>query len=373
MQRRSTRKVDPARSSGIDGLRGLAAASVVLFHLWLYARVSPPATSAHGLANLLWSDLRWGLILFFVLSGFLLYRPWLVAAERGTTPDVWRYVRTRAARILPAYYLALAGSVLLLWGAGSVPGVRLPVDEGVALFLVFGQNFSSGSLLTLDPPMWTLTVEVSFYLLLPILGLALIRLPRARGLVLPVGLLLFGLAWSWVVSIAGGPLVLTKVLPAMLPFFAIGMIASTLAQRMAITSRGHRILTASAGVALASQFAGGYLLSPSVLALAHDLPVAIAFAALVVIASSSRCPRALQWRPVVGLGTISYGLYLWHVPVIWWLRARGLLPLDPIAALPAVLVPSLALALASWLLVERPIITWARRAEGLGRKRLVTA
>lgn len=74
------------RDGGLDLLRGVAALSVVLFHLWLYAQPAPPAV-AHGLTDGLWSAGRLGLVLFFVLSGYLLYRPW-VRARRNGTPAV---------------------------------------------------------------------------------------------------------------------------------------------------------------------------------------------------------------------------------------------------------------------------------------------
>lgn len=348
-----------SRLSGLDGLRGIAALSVLLFHLWLYARVDPPAGAASGLPDWAWSSMRWGLILFFVLSGFLLYRPWLASGRDGTRPDLWRYARSRAARVLPAYYLALAGSVLLLWESGTVPGVRLPGAESLPLFVFFAQNFSSGSLLTLDPPMWTLAVEVSFYVVLPLLGIASLRIGHRRRTWLPIGLLAAGMAWSWIVSANGGPLVLTKVLPAMLPFFAAGMLAATLLQDREPDARCRRLLGFGALAGVVVQL-GVERLLPSLVSLLHDLPIALSCAALIVLASSQQAPKLLRSRALIGLGTVSYGLYLWHVPVIWWLRSRGLLPLDPVAALPVVLAPSLVLATLSWFCIERPAIVWAR-------------
>lgn len=363
------------RKTGIDGLRGIAALSVVLFHLWLYARVVPPATTVNGPMDLAWSSMRWGLILFFVLSGFLLYGPWLRAARQGERPSLLRYARHRAARILPAYYLALAGSVLLLWQAGAVPGVRLPSDDTLTLFVIFAQNFSGGSLLTLDPPMWTLAVEVSFYIALPVIGLAAIRVGSARRIWVPIGLLAFGLAWGWAVSAAGGPLTLTKVLPAMLPFFAAGMLAATLIDGRELGHRAAGWLKFFAAACLALQVAAEILLPPALVLSLHDLPIAFSFAALVVLAASAHCPEVIRRKPLAALGTVSFGLYLWHVPVLWWLRARGLLPLNPIAALPVVLLPSLGLATLSWLYVERPAMAWARgrarsRAGPIARLRL---
>jgi len=157
------------RSDGLDGLRGLAALAVVGFHVWLYARLVPSAAMT-GFADHVWSAGRLGLVLFFALSGFLLYGQWVRAALGGARPpQIGAYLARRAARILPAYYLALAGS-LLLWSAAGTPGVRLPPASSLPLFAIFGQNFTSDSVMTLDPPTWTLAIEVSFYLALPLAG-----------------------------------------------------------------------------------------------------------------------------------------------------------------------------------------------------------
>jgi peptidoglycan/LPS O-acetylase OafA/YrhL len=374
-ERSSERPAPSPRSPGLDGLRGVAALAVLLFHVWLYARVDPSTSTGSTAAGLFWSNLRWGLLLFFVLSGFLLYRPWIGVLGTAGKPDLRQYLRNRWTRILPAYYLALVGSWVLLSGSTGVPGVRLPSDDSLWLFLVFGENFSNGSLLTLDPPMWTLAVEVSFYLALPLLGAAALRLGRHRRAVLPLSLITLGLTWSWLLDVSGvttGPL--TKVLLAMLPFFGLGMLAASLAPDTPIGRVGAARLLAIAAGGLAVQL-GVQLFAPASLFIAlHDVPIAVAFAAIVVLAASPRSPRMLVRGPVKWLGTVSYGLYLWHVPVIWWLRSRNLLPLDPLGALAVVAPPALLMASMSWFLVERPMMAWARgRGSGDARRRARSA
>src|ERR687888_374235 len=110
---------------------------------------------------------------------------------------VRRYLRLRAARIAPAYYLALAGAGLIAL-VGSAPPMRLPTHGTWPLFLVFGENFSDHSLNSLDSPMWTLPIEVSFYLVLPLLGLAALRLGRGRRrqALVGTGLVAIGVAWA---------------------------------------------------------------------------------------------------------------------------------------------------------------------------------
>jgi acetyltransferase len=95
--------------------------------------------------------------------------------------------------------------------------------------------------------------------------------------------------------------------------------------------------------------------------LVRDLPAALGFAA-VVAAVAARPPAVLAWAPLRGLGTISYGLYLWHLPVLLWLRFEGLLAHDGfVGAWIEVAALSVAVAIASWVLVERPVIEAAGR------------
>src|SRR3954470_10553003 len=123
------------RLASLDGLRGLAALTVFLFHGWLYTMPRPDASSRSSLGDYAAHELRLGLVAFFVLSGFLLSRPWFAAALDGRRPPaVRRYVRARVARIAPAYYAALAGSILLLWGLSGTPGLRLPPAQELPLF-----------------------------------------------------------------------------------------------------------------------------------------------------------------------------------------------------------------------------------------------
>src|SRR5688500_7022151 len=92
------------RLSGLDGLRGTAALCIVVMHVWLfeYADAGKPDKST---VDLILGEWRLAVPLFFVLSGFLLIRPWLkAAAEKGDPPNVRAYLRKRGARILPAYW-----------------------------------------------------------------------------------------------------------------------------------------------------------------------------------------------------------------------------------------------------------------------------
>src|SRR4051812_22412462 len=98
------------RTAGLDGLRALAALSVLCLHVWLYARPDPAAPTRLEVLDQAAFELRLGLVFFFLLSGYLLYRAFAAAALRRAAPvDVGRYARRRFARIVPAYWLSIAG------------------------------------------------------------------------------------------------------------------------------------------------------------------------------------------------------------------------------------------------------------------------
>lgn len=369
------------RNQALDGLRGIAALSVLVFHTWMYSRSVPTTGLRSTATDTVLHELRIGLVLFFVLSGYLLYRPW--AARRP--PALNRYALARGLRIVPAYLVALAGAVLLLWPIPDAAGVRLPPANQLPLFLVFAQNLSEQTVMRLDPPMWTLAVEVAFYAVLPLLGAAALRL-RGGLLLVPLALLAGGVAFN--VRLAGMelvPLPAAKSLPAMAPYFAFGMLAAVaLARRRPGPVARAALLAAGSALVLgdlvwqaAAAADGRSDLWPRIL---RDAPAAAGFAAIVTAAASSagsgRTARVLGWRPLAGVGTVSYGLYLWHVPLLLWLRAHGLLPLDALGALLVVTPLALLAALASWRLVERPLIRPLRRpspAPGAGRGRPASA
>lgn len=360
------------RSASLDGLRGLAALSIFVFHGWLYTMPAPDATDRSSIGDYAAHELRLGLVAFFVLSGFLLSRPFFKAALQGRPlPDLRRYARARAARILPAYYAALAGSIVLLWGLRGTPGLRLPPGDELPLFVVFSQNFSPATVMKLNPPMWSLAVEVMFYALLPLIGWLALRLPPTRRLqaIGPLALLALGLAYNWTIAGHGLGLTFSKTLAAMLPYFALGMLAALGLQGRTIDMRAKRILIA-AGVSLIAADAVVKAAAPAngidvgeTFVILRDLGSALGFALVVAALASAPRSRILGSRPFAAMGTISYGFYLWHVPVLLVLRGYGLLPLDPVAGTLVALGPALAVSALSWFALERPVLRWSARRD----------
>lgn len=365
------------RAAGLDGLRALAALSVLCFHTWLYGFPNPSAVERNSLFDHVMFEMRLGLIFFFVLSGYLLYRAFARAAlTQDGRVDVRRYARRRVARIVPAYWVATIGAVALLWGGAGTPGIRLPEASDLPLFIVFGQNYSLGTIMTLNPVTWTLCLEAAFYVLLPLLGWAAWRLgPRARGRqALLVGSFIpLGIVWNQLGHDNGWNIMLTKALPAYMPYFAFGMLLALWAERR--RERDAPQLGAGASAALvvagfAIVLADGYwhgtaaprAVNPSLAVLA-DMPAGLGFALVVAaaVAGGGRAVRWMSWRPLAWVGLVSYGLYMWHLPLLLFEHRIGLFPDAYAVRLVLLLVPALVFAAASWYLVERPMIAWAAR------------
>lgn len=369
------------RNRAIDGLRALAAVSVLVYHAWLYTLPTVSSGRKTVTTDYWWHELRLGLVLFFVLSGYLLYGAWVRAGLEGRRPSVRGYAIRRAGRILPAYWLAMAGSVALLWSHDATPGVRLPDAGNLWLFAVFGQNFRENTLLKLNPPSWTLAVEATFYVVLPLLGWLALRACGTAGrrvglIAVPVLFLLGGVAFNHAYSDAVGvsPLV-SKVLPAYAPYFAVGMLAAVLAHGVTLRRRwtwlllgaGALLVLGDAYWAADAATRGSH---DQALRIWRDLPAATGFALVILaVGTAARAPRLLVARPVVKVGDLSYGIYLWHVPLMLFLRSQGLLPLFTTGAVLVALPLTLLVAGASWRWVERPAQDAARRLAARGSAR----
>jgi peptidoglycan/LPS O-acetylase OafA/YrhL len=211
----------------------------------------------------------------------------------------------------------------------------------------------------LDPPMWTLHVEVSFYLVLPLIGWAIVRRAVSGPLALCIALATVSVAWVAVSYAAGWEPEVTWTLPPYLGAFACGIGA-------AVLCHGRRI---GPPAALALLLAGGldFLLNAAwhsagdtgaTGVIVGDLPASLGYAAIVAAIAAGPA-RILGLRPLRVLGAVSLGVYLWHMPVLYALQVHEAMPETFWAALWRVLVPTAGLAVASWVLVERPALRWS--------------
>jgi peptidoglycan/LPS O-acetylase OafA/YrhL len=228
----------------------------------------------------------------------------------------------------------------------------------------------------LNPPTWSLAVEVMFYALLPLIGWLAVRMPRRRRCqaLIPLALLVLGVAYNWVIAGLDLGMTFSKTLAAMLPYFAVGMLAALALHGRTIRTATRRTLIAG-GLALVLADATLKAAAPAhgvdataVFSVIRDLPSALGFALVVGALAVAPRGRVIGGPVLVGMGTISYGFYLWHVPVLMVLRGHGLLPLDPALGTLVALVPALAVSVLSWFAIERPIIAWAGRRNQRARE-----
>lgn len=321
------------RFEHFDSLRGLAVLAVVAFHV-----SSMTDHIGRGITGRLVAPLGTvGVSIFFVLSGFLLYRPH-VAARRSLGPEprgTADYLRRRALRILPPYWVALT---LLAVFPGIVGVFTSDFWRYYGLLQIYWTDTVGGGLVVA----WTLCVEVSFYLLLPFWALAAKRARSERGDVA---------ALAAVVVLSGAVAVATMrhsisylvgiSLAGQAIWFALGML---LAHASVAGAERLRALAADHALALwcvaAAALGGLALLTPGsgfaawLLAQGEpaSIPAALAkLALLLLLCATFVLPavfgeqrrdlprRLLAWRPVRWLGTVSYGLFLYHLTVAEWL------------------------------------------------------
>lgn len=356
----------------LTGLRGVAAGWVLLYHLWQFAGGPRLALGPLDVTPLVACG-YFGVDLFFVLSGFLLGQPFLRARMAGDpAPALGRFWVRRLRRVLPAYWTQLAS----LLAVGAVAGAPVVAGgEVLAHALLVFNLFDNGS--PINPVYWSLPVEWDFYMVLPLLALGFAR-GSGRPWMLPLALLFafgFRLLCGWAITVHGMdgvPLYRWVLqLPGRVDQFVFGMTAAWLCLRG--IGPVQRSVLAIGGLALILLQAwltaprGDFVSQADLTWLYwHYSVLAAGMAALIAAAANAPAgwpARLFSGRLLGWLGLISYSLYLWHYPLLDWLR--GL----PAAGWSAWLVwglvaPSLALSVAtlSYLLFERPFLA-ARRAQ----------
>lgn len=336
----------------LTGIRGLAALSVLGFHL--HVVLGPLPVFARGFL---------GVDVFFVLSGFLL--AWLAAGDPGWRPA--GFYRRRLLRVLPPLYVQM---VLLGLAAAAGAAWLVPWTGFTAWMLQFTLAFHIGSD-ALQPavgPWWSIPVELGFYALFPLALAGLRRSPVATVLVVAGMVLSYR---AWMVQQHGTapnlPFWLNHV-PGMFDQFVFGMAAALWAFRRAGKPVApHDRLLLPIGLVLAAVALGWPGLSqaqvrwPGAMFLHALFGLGMALALAGITLRPGFPGRVLALAPLRALGTVSYSLYLWHVPVILWIRHAWPANGEPIARQLATVVLAIVLAALAWWLVERPVQAWSRR------------
>jgi peptidoglycan/LPS O-acetylase OafA/YrhL len=350
----------------VEGMRACAAVGVVITHV------------AFQTGHTTWSTGRFfgrfdlAVAVFFALSGFLLWRGH-AAAARGLrrTPPTGHYLRSRIVRIMPGYLVAVVVILMLLPDASS--GLTVWLAN-----LTLTQIYVPLTLTAGLTQMWSLSVEVTFYLALPILALMARRLPVAARIPVIAAVAVASFGWGLLpIHTPFGVNPLTWP-PAFFAWFAAGMLLAEftvspvgwvhrLARRRVLMA----VVVVGAFSIAASPLAGPEGLVPGnlgqfVVKVAMGTIVAGALLAPLVLDRPDTSHRILGSTTMVTLGQWSYGLFVWHLaalamafPMIGAFQFNGHMPV----VLALTLVIGFAIAAVSYALVESPCREALRRWE----------
>ena len=333
----------------IDGLRAIAVAAVILFHA--------------GFA--LFSGGFVGVDVFFVISGFLITSIIVEELKTGRF-SVLRFYERRARRILPALFMVMAACIPFAYRLLSPDDLK-DFAQSLAAICLFASNVlfwgESGYFDTqaeLKPLLhtWSLAVEEQFYVVFPLLLMAAWRLGRGVLLSLIGAIAVVSLFLS-VDEVRNFPSAAFYLLPSRAWQLLVGALASFVADRWQAAD------VRQSAVRLAHEAVGWGGMAMIVLALflfdertpfpGLNAALPTLGTALVLLGASDRTSvgRMLAWRPLVGLGLISYSAYLWHQPLFAFTKHALLadLPTDLAIVLCAA---TIVLACLSWRYIEQP-------------------
>ncbi|MEV7631647.1 acyltransferase [Microbacterium sp. NPDC089318] len=352
----------------LDGMRGLAALAVAIYHAYKFTGWTGDAESIPILGSVLQFGFL-GVPVFIVLSGYVLMLP-VVRNDLRFPRGVKQYLRNRARRILPPYYAALGLSLLLVLcvpamqqPSGTQWDSKVPITTGdVVAHLFLVHDFSADWIGKINGPLWSVAVEWHIYFLLPFVLLPLWR--RIGGLSTTV--LMLGVSFALAALDFG-----TFAHPWLVALFAVGMLAAQQTEQPKASPRMVVLLGASSGVAVAGigVFSKGGVLAYFAIEVLVGICLGVFLALLGPLAAQGKRPvaaAALSTRPLMFLGLISYSVYLLHSPLLAWANIM-LLSVDlPILThyllMTMVALPiAIAICIAFYWLVERHFLNSRQR------------
>jgi peptidoglycan/LPS O-acetylase OafA/YrhL len=301
------------RLAGLDGLRGLAALYVVIYHVFL--RAFPGSAVDHAPFWAAWFIYgRFAVVVFIVLSGFSLA---LSPTSHGWRLDgVRQFARRRARRILPAYWAALAFSLAVAWLIVPQPHDGVPDARSVVVYGLLVQNIVDAH--SPNGAFWSMAVEAQLYLLFPLLLL----IARRRGAVVMLASVTLIVAAVGIVGphVARLDTFVIHSPPDLAALFAVGIVTAGIvrAGRARSSCPWPWLALGAVTPVLATVWWQG-----SVWTLGHlfwvDLALGPAIACLLAGLATGRLAsllRLLETRPIRSLGLSSYSLYLTHAPIL---------------------------------------------------------
>jgi peptidoglycan/LPS O-acetylase OafA/YrhL len=317
------------RFTALTGLRAVASLAVVGTHAAFWT-----GRYAGDTLGLIWARLDFGVALFFALSGFLLFRPWVsTLSEPADAPDTGRYAWNRVLRIIPAYWVVV---VVAFVAVSSPTGTGL---DGLVRQLTLTHIYGADHIHNGITQTWSLATELAFYLLLPVVGWFVVRVV-CRGAWHPVRILVFlgalcavNVAYYVVIYHSASLSVTSRMwLPGFLTWFAAGMALTVIvASARRDGGRALRLLEVSADSAVAVCLAAIGLLALAATPLAgvaslyqesagtaitrNLLYASAAFLLMLPLVTDRPNPvrRALSTPVMQWLGKISYELFLVHI------------------------------------------------------------
>jgi len=334
----------------LDGVRGVAILLVLLCHI-------PSLPLQGGFI---------GVDLFFVLSGFLITSLLLEEWQATGRISLGAFYARRALRLIPALIVLLGAFVIFsdlredrVASNGMRQSALMTLFYSANWFLAF-QKFPRVEL----SATWSLSVEEQFYLVWPLLLLMMLRLGASRRTM--AGVVIAGMAASAATRIV---LLQTGATPGRIFFgtdaHADGLLAGALTGMVVSWGAGsRRLLDLGALVALglmAVMVAVGWQADSGMIRFGYP---ALNLGAAVLVASLVTSPalrRPFEFGPLVWLGRISYGVYLWHIAVFWMPGKLGWI--GGWAYWPAAIVLTIGLAAVSFYGLERPILRFKKRYE----------
>ncbi len=368
-----------------DGIRGAAALAVVAYHVAFYsARQSASFKAAYGaVGSAVLSHLDLSVYLFFVLSGYLIPRPFVRAFVAGRPmPAFGDYALARILRIVPAFWVVFTLLLLRHGDFGTGP-------LGIASVYLFAQDYHATVVSTLVGPAWTLDIEIIFYALVPLAAIALVRIAgqRPQSARARVHIVLAAAAAVAAASLIARAFLLPQAVqwqisaPAVLYAFMPGIACAALEQTVPAwlrarpgsgrwLSRGLLGLAVAVGIVYVA--GPGTAAGPARLGIQPEIADCSAglllAAALVREWAGFRPWMAFGARPIAWVGQRSYSLYLVHqgllFDILQWRVGIGHAWERFLALLPVTIAAGLLCAAILFALVERPAMGLRHRIMG---------
>jgi peptidoglycan/LPS O-acetylase OafA/YrhL len=391
------------RIIGLDGVRGLLCLMIAVTHVTTHYSPKTAATWQTGLFG-------FSLVYFFVLSGFLLFLPYVrnLVDERSGMPDVTDYVVHRFARIVPCYLVIfLFVNYVLQIAYIQNPAIQpVGTDDGTGMITDPGQLIANLTLMqTYFPayiqtginPSWSLTLEYAFYASLPLLGFLLFRLrkrstrnPFVLAALAPLILLAIGFVGRSLMPLVfahssttdfillnWGPnwaAVFAKSFLTNADNFALGMLAAIVfvaLEHGALPERiAKRVRMLSAVAILPVFLVSGVLLVVANQYATMGVSVVAALMILVIVAPLGRGQKTklavwLDIRPIRYVGEVSLSAYLWHFPMLLLLGRLGWMAGDTLPGMlrniVLLLTCTILAATVTYYGVEKPGMNYAKR------------